>query len=332
MSEITILFSGRLSWRKGVDRVRALADYLETVGDASLNIACNNGNGRSYFQERAKTEIQTGLSLDDMPAFYRSGDVLYFPTRYEGFSMATLEALACGIPVAGSRFAIPEEIRHYDFVEILEDAPPDKTLKHLRALAEKNRERRAEIHAIITRDFGRAQYEEKLLGFVREAMGDKTKQIVIVSLNGIGNAGGVERVCYYLVDILRWKGYTVRVLEKLPVRFGRLDALFQPIIASMRLAFIRDKIVFANSWQAFLYPVDLSVHHGTTAGYTTRVPSSKTFGSRVVSLMEKISARAAKRILAVSRNAARELVSLYGADERKITVLNNFVDETIFHP
>ncbi|GEM_PF-6159440 len=47
--------------------------------------------------------IKIGIPYAQMPDIYTACDVVYFPSRYEGFEMITLEALACGIPVVGSR-------------------------------------------------------------------------------------------------------------------------------------------------------------------------------------------------------------------------------------
>lgn len=155
--------------------------------------------------------------------------------------------------------------------------------------------------------------------------------IVIVSLYGTGNAGGVERVCHYLREILS-RHHTVKVITKTKLTFGKLDALIQPILMTLRLCFMKNSIIFSNSWQSFLYPVDFSIHHGTTRGYTLRIPEAETFGSRIIRFMEKMSCKTAKKLVVVSHNAARELQSLYGAKQEKITVINNFVDDNIFYP
>jgi glycosyltransferase involved in cell wall biosynthesis len=156
-------------------------------------------------------------------------------------------------------------------------------------------------------------------------------QIVIVSINGIGNSGGVERVSFYLYKILK-KYFSVRILTRTKVSFGRLDAVMQPLFMTLRLCLIRNKIVISNSWQSFFYPADLSIHHGTTLGFTRKTQITSTFGSKIISFMEKISCVSSKRIIAVSRNARNELIALYGADENRIEVINNFVDENIFYP
>jgi glycosyltransferase involved in cell wall biosynthesis len=159
----------------------------------------------------------------------------------------------------------------------------------------------------------------------------KTTNIVIVSLYGIGNKGGVERVCFYLNKILS-KEYTVNILTRTKLSFGKLDAIIQPILIILKLLFMRRKIVISNSWQSFFYPVDFSIHHGTFIGYIMNVPELDPLAVRIKGFMEKISGRQAKRIVAVSEHVKNELISLYRIKAEKIMVINNFVDESMFFP
>jgi glycosyltransferase involved in cell wall biosynthesis len=46
----------------------------------------------------------------DKPALYRGAQVFLFPSRYEGFGLPPLEALACGTPVVGSHAAALPEV------------------------------------------------------------------------------------------------------------------------------------------------------------------------------------------------------------------------------
>jgi glycosyltransferase involved in cell wall biosynthesis len=159
----------------------------------------------------------------------------------------------------------------------------------------------------------------------------KNPEIIIVSFNGTDDSGGIERVSYYLYEILRDK-YHVRVLTKTSFSFGKFDMVFQPFIASLRLFFTRHKLVISNSYHAFLYPAGIVIAHGTFKGSYVRTKPEKLLGSRVIALMEKISAMLAKQVLAVSVNCKNELIDFYKTKALKIRVLNNFVDETIFFP
>jgi glycosyltransferase involved in cell wall biosynthesis len=155
--------------------------------------------------------------------------------------------------------------------------------------------------------------------------------IIIVSFNGIDNSGGVERVSYYLHEILREK-YPVQILTRTPFSFGKFDILFQPIIASLRLFFIQSKLVIANSYQAFLYPADIVIAHGTFKGNYMRIKPKKLLGSKVIAFMEKVAAMLAKQVLAVGINCKNELIDFYNIPGSKIGILHNFADETIFFP
>src|SRR5205814_7616551 len=47
----------------------------------------------------------------ELPAFYQAADVFVLPTReLEGFGLVTVEALACGTPVLGTRVGATPEI------------------------------------------------------------------------------------------------------------------------------------------------------------------------------------------------------------------------------
>ena len=143
-----------------------------------------------------------------------------------------------------------------------------------------------------------------------------SKKIYIVSQLGLSNAGGVEKVSYYLNELLKEK-YDVQIITRGKLSFGKLNNLIQPLLISLRLAFLKNKFVIGNSWHCFLYPADISIHHGTSAGimkYTGEGGLSLKF----TAWMEKSSAKRAKNVLAVSENCKKELVELYKIPEEKI--------------
>lgn len=100
----TIGFAGRLAHDKGLDWLPALLRaVLCIVPDARLLIAGGSDNADPGRIETIR-ELQ-GMacvkllgSVSDMPEFYRSIDVLCFPSLREGLPNAVIEAAACGVP------------------------------------------------------------------------------------------------------------------------------------------------------------------------------------------------------------------------------------------
>lgn len=158
------------------------------------------------------------------------------------------------------------------------------------------------------------------------------KKCIIVSFNGLGNEGGVERVSQYISEILG-QFYEVQVMKMLEFHLPKFDYFFQALIMSLRLWFVKKDIVVSNSWQAFLYPCDISFAHGTTQGYMQRIGVFKKLsGAGIIAWMEKMSAKRAKKVLAVSAHVKEELSQLYHIPKKKIGVLLNCVDDLLYVP
>lgn len=166
--KIKILFVGRLNIGKGLNELKLLSDYIEKTNDYELHIACHNDANTDLFKMNKNTKIHVSVKPEEMPDFYNSGDVLYFPTHYEGFSMATLEALSCGIPVAGTNWAIGKELQNYPFTKITDLNNMESLINDIRNLYEQYKDKRVEIHETISKAFGRKQYEEKLMNLISE--------------------------------------------------------------------------------------------------------------------------------------------------------------------
>lgn len=103
----SILFVGRLASRKGVSRA---IESIATLRDDAVELLIA-GTGRH--EDRLKQLAQDcgvdenvkflGFVPDDkLPVLYSAADVFVFPSRYEGFGLVVLEAMACGTPVVGT--------------------------------------------------------------------------------------------------------------------------------------------------------------------------------------------------------------------------------------
>ncbi len=170
-NKITIGFAGRLGTIKGLDRLVVLSDAFEKITGYELEIATLKTDDIALFKNNKKTHIQTGLTKEQMPDFYNNIDVLFFPTQYEGFSMATLESLSCGTPVVGTKWAIGRELEQYPFTKIVEyDLQPEKLIPIFTDLHGKFCNKRSEIHSAIASSFGREQYEKKLFEIIDPLM------------------------------------------------------------------------------------------------------------------------------------------------------------------
>ncbi|HEX5871896.1 MAG TPA: glycosyltransferase family 1 protein, partial [Longimicrobium sp.] len=111
------LFLGVITPRKNVGNLcRAFQRYVDAGGDAHLVMAgAPDGHG-----ENVPEQTCTGAALarihrlgyvphGDLPALYSGARALVYPSRYEGFGLPMLEAMACGTPVLAARAgSLPE--------------------------------------------------------------------------------------------------------------------------------------------------------------------------------------------------------------------------------
>jgi glycosyltransferase involved in cell wall biosynthesis len=99
---------GRLSHQKGQDvAIRALALLRDRVARLRLVGAESGGGERADLQALAESlgvsdRIEWRGGVDDTAPEYRAADVVVTPSRWDGLSLALLEAMASGAPIVAS--------------------------------------------------------------------------------------------------------------------------------------------------------------------------------------------------------------------------------------
>lgn len=94
-----VLFVGNSTYSKGWDIVEKMALRFPT---AQFYCICYP----SIPPTRPNIHILPPQSHEKLADYYRAADVLFFPSRYEGFGFVPLEALSCHCPVLASQVGI----------------------------------------------------------------------------------------------------------------------------------------------------------------------------------------------------------------------------------
>ncbi len=110
--------------------------YLTIVGAGSLKDVLNNQIERYGIEDRIK--LAGRVSDEDIAYYYGAADLFVLPTlAIEGFGLATIEALASGIPVVGTPVGGTTEIlRNVDPKLLFDDSSPEAMSKLLQNFLE----------------------------------------------------------------------------------------------------------------------------------------------------------------------------------------------------
>jgi glycosyltransferase involved in cell wall biosynthesis len=123
LPEQFVLYMGGFDVRKQVDQLLLAYSYVGPAegGDVTLVLAGKEPawgtpmfpDMRQYASELQITDYVRWIGYvdeADKPSLYRLANVFVFPSRYEGFGLPVLEAMASGTPIVANQIPVIEEI------------------------------------------------------------------------------------------------------------------------------------------------------------------------------------------------------------------------------
>ena len=120
LDRTVILYTGRLVKEKNLEVVIKAAHLVKKEVPNALFVVIGNGPMEQAYKEMAKKHkvddlfiFINGVKHKDIVQYYQNADVFAFPSMFETQGLSCLEALACGLPVAGADYlAIPDLVRN----------------------------------------------------------------------------------------------------------------------------------------------------------------------------------------------------------------------------
>ncbi|MBI0584317.1 MAG: glycosyltransferase family 4 protein [Methanomassiliicoccus sp.] len=94
------IFVGRGDHTKGIDLLCGIAKQRDDL--RTLCVTSSDLKGKRLI-------VRRNVPNEMMPLHYAAADLLLFPSRYESFGYAPLEAMACDVPVVASRTGLFED-------------------------------------------------------------------------------------------------------------------------------------------------------------------------------------------------------------------------------
>ena len=150
------LYVGRVAIEKSIE------DFLAMDWPGSKIIVGEGPSLQDLRQKYPKAHFVGRKTGTELAEHYRSADVFVFPSRTDTFGMVLVEALACGVPVAGYDVTGPRDIITENFLGALNDN--DLAAAAKQALIAGSPEQRVNhVRAYYTWDYAGRQFEDAVI-------------------------------------------------------------------------------------------------------------------------------------------------------------------------
>jgi glycosyltransferase involved in cell wall biosynthesis len=169
---VLVVYTGRLASEKRVEPLVRQWHQLRAVHpDATLVLVGDGPQAAALRALQAPGVLLAGAQADIAP-WLQAADLFVMPSASEGFSISTLEALACGLPAVATRVgAIPELVNDPATGRLVE---PDDMPALFAALGELLAQRPcwpqmgAAARGLVVEDYSLENIAQRLLGLYRQ--------------------------------------------------------------------------------------------------------------------------------------------------------------------
>jgi glycosyltransferase involved in cell wall biosynthesis len=173
LDKTRIIVVGRLEPEKNLSNlIKAISPLdvqLQIVGSGSLRLDLE----KLSFGSRANIDFLGNVSNIELPRLLNESDLFILPSLYEGHPKALLEAMACGLPVIGSRVPGIQEIIRDGENGILCDTDPDSIREAIGKLLVNDRLRQqlgGTARRFVEENFSLEKFLEMELSLIEELM------------------------------------------------------------------------------------------------------------------------------------------------------------------
>lgn len=165
-------------------------------------------------------------------------------------------------------------------------------------------------------------------------------RVYIVSWNGTSIAGGVERVVKYIKDVLSAKYEVIVVCDELLKensfwnRWLVQNRVIKALGYSLYIALHKKKgdRIISNGFQAPFIRADYLWAHGNMLENRRSIEKRSDYQATKESVMECIGSNLARNTICVAGHVKKEYAGLYHVSPKKMFVIPNAVDGTLFYP